>query len=113
MANRQDLAAYVADECELTKKDSNTVINAVIDGIKHLIAEDGELQISGFGSYKVSHREARQGINPRTQEKIPIPAVNVVGFKPGQNLKDVVNPKRKKASATKGKAKKGKKKGRR
>jgi nucleoid DNA-binding protein len=76
---------------ETSKATAERAVEAVIEGIKKGIKEDKNVQLIGFGTYSVSHRPAREGVNPRTKEKIQIKATNVVKFKVGSALKELVN----------------------
>jgi len=63
---------------------------AVIDGIKAGVKKTKSVQLIGFGTFKVTSRKARTGVNPKTGEKIKIKASKTVGFKPGKSLKDTL-----------------------
>ena len=81
--NKTELIAAVAEKANISKKDSELVVNATIDS--------GEkVQLVGFGSFEVKHRAARTGRNPKTKETITIPASNTPAFKAGKALKDAV-----------------------
>ena len=73
-----------------TRVSAERAVEAVIDGIKSGIERDQSVQIVGFGSFSVSHRAGRTGMNPRTGEKIQIQASNSVKFKPSSSLKSLV-----------------------
>ena len=89
--NKKGLAEAVAKECDLTKKKSEEVINAVFAEISKTLSEKGSVDIYGFGKFDLSHREERQGINPATKEKITIKASDSVRFKASKSLKSAVN----------------------
>lgn len=72
---------------ETSKAAAERAVDAVIDGIKKGIKKDKEVQLIGFGSFKVSKRAARKGINPRTGDPIRIRASKTVKFKAGAGLK--------------------------
>lgn len=80
----------VAKDTKLTKKDSNSVIDAVIDAISRSLAKGDKVQLVGFGSFEVRKREARMGRNPQTGTEIKIAARKVPVFKAGKALKDAV-----------------------
>ena len=88
--NKTELIAAVAENAGLTKKDSERVVNAAIDAITSALAGGEKVQISGFGSFEVKHRQARVGRNPHTKEAIEIPATRVPAFKASKALKDNV-----------------------
>ena len=88
--NKQDLIALVAEKADLSKKDSEAAVAAVIDGITDTLAKGDKVQLVGFGTFEVRHRQARDGRNPSTGEAIKIAAQNVPAFKAGKALKDRV-----------------------
>lgn len=88
--NKTELIAAVAENAGLTKKDSERVVNAAIDAITSALAGGEKVQISGFGSFEVKHRQARVGRNPHTKEPTQIPAADVPTFKASKALKDAV-----------------------
>ena len=75
---------------ELQKAQTERVFNSIFDMFKDELAKGNDVAISGFGSFKVSKRAAREGRNPQTNEKIKIPARKAVTFKAGSALKDIV-----------------------
>lgn len=90
--NKADLIASVANEAKLTKKDAETAVNAVIDGIQDALKNGDKVQLIGFGTFEVRTRKARQGRNPRNPgETIEIPASKAPVFKAGKSLKEAVN----------------------
>lgn len=89
--NKTELIAAVAQSAELTKKDAEAAVVAVIDTISKALSEGEKVQLVGFGTFEVRDREARTGKNPRTGEVIEIPASKVPAFKAGKALKDTVN----------------------
>jgi nucleoid DNA-binding protein len=72
---------------EASKADADRSVKAVIDGIKAGLKKDQSVQLIGFGTFKVSTRKARTGINPSTKEKMKIKASKVVRFSAGKDLK--------------------------
>ncbi len=76
---------------DTSKAAAERAVEAVIEGIKKGVKKDKNVQLIGFGTYSVSKRKARKGRNPQTGEEIKIKASNVVKFKPGANLKALVN----------------------
>lgn len=95
MAKKEDLIKSVVElnkgkDISLTKKETEEVIASVIDSIIGLTAEDGKLQLTGFGSFEVREREARKGRNPQTGEEIDIPASKSVKFKAGKDFKEFI-----------------------
>ncbi len=89
--NRNDLIAKVADIAELSKADATRAVDAVFDVITGALKKNTEVRLVGFGTFLVSKRAASEGRNPRTGEKISIPASRNPKFKAGKALKDAVN----------------------
>lgn len=88
--NKTELIAAVAQQAELSKKDAEKALNAVIDVVKGALAKDDKVQLVGFGTFEVKTRAARTGINLRTKAKIEIPASKAPVFKAGQGFKDAI-----------------------
>ncbi|WP_029008449.1 HU family DNA-binding protein [Azospirillum halopraeferens] len=89
--NKNDLVAQVADVAGLSKTDATKAIDAVFDSIADAMKKGDEVRLVGFGTFAVAERAASEGRNPRTGEKITIPASKQPKFKPGKNLKDALN----------------------
>lgn len=89
--NKAELVSAVAEKADLTKKESERVINAVFAAVEEALARGDKVQLVGFGTFEVREREARKGRNPQTGEEINIPATKVPAFKAGKALKDIVN----------------------
>lgn len=89
--SKTDLIAAMAEKTEMTKKDSEAALNAVIEIITDELKKGEKIQLVGFGTFEVSERAARTGRNPHTGEEIQIPAAKAPKFKPGKALKDAVN----------------------
>ncbi len=89
--NKNDLIAAVADEAELSKADAGRAVDAVFEAITQALKQSEEVRLVGFGTFDVSERAASEGRNPRTGEKIQIPASRQPKFRPGKGLKDALN----------------------
>ena len=89
--NKNDLVAKVASITGLSKTDSANVVNGVFNAITGSLSGGEEVRLVGFGTFSVARRNATQGRNPRTGEKIQIPASNQPKFKAGKGLKSSVN----------------------
>ena len=89
--NKNDLIAQVADDAGLSKADATKAVDAVFDRITASLKQGTEVRLVGFGTFVVSTRAASEGRNPRTGEKISIPASKQPKFKAGKALKDAVN----------------------
>ena len=88
--NKTELIAQVAEKTGLSKKDTESIINAAVDTIASTMAQGDKMQLSGFGIFEVKDRQARVGRNPKTKEAIEIPASRQPVFKPSKALKDIV-----------------------
>ena len=88
--NKNELINAVAERANLTKKDSELAVSAMIEAITDALCEGDKVQLVGFGSFEIKKREARVGRNPKTKETIEIPATKVPVFKAGKLLKDSV-----------------------
>ena len=89
--NKTELIAAVAEKAELSKKDAEAAITAMVDAITEALSQEEKVQLVGFGSFEVKKRAARIGRNPKTKEEIEIPATRVPVFKAGKVLKDAVS----------------------
>lgn len=89
--NKNDLIAAVADNTGLSKADSAKAVDGVFDAITKSLKRGDEVRLVGFGTFSVATRAASQGRNPRTGERIRIPASKQPKFKAGKSLKDSVN----------------------
>lgn len=89
--NKTELAAAVAAKAELSKKDAEAAVSAVIEAITDALADGDKVSLIGFGTFDVKTRAARTGLNPRTKEKIEIPESKAPAFKAGKAFKDAVN----------------------
>jgi DNA-binding protein HU-beta len=88
--NKEDLAGAIVSKINCTKKDAQDALEAILDAITKALSKGDDVAITGFGAFTVKHRAARNGINPKTGEKIKIAAAKVPKFKAGKGLKDAV-----------------------
>lgn len=89
--SKGDLVAAVAKSCGCTKKCAGDALEAVLGTVSKELSKGGTVTLTGFGTFKVSHRAARTGVNPQNpSQKIKIPATKVPTFKAGKNLKEAV-----------------------
>lgn len=88
---KQDLVDAVADKAGLTKKDAGAAVEATLDVITGALMTGDAVTFTGFGKFHVTKRAARDGVNPRTGEKVRIAAANVPKFSAGSQLKKAVN----------------------
>ncbi len=89
--NKTELVAAIADQAELSKKDAEKALKAFVDVITDELKKGEKIQLVGFGSFEVTERAAREGINPLTKKPMSIPASKAPKFKAGKALKDAVN----------------------
>ncbi len=87
--NKTELIAAIAEKSGLTKADSKKALDAFIDSVSEEMKKGGKVALVGFGTYSVTEKSARKGINPRTKAVINIPAKKVVKFKAGADLADL------------------------
>ena len=86
--NKTELIAAIADQAELSKKDS---LKAFIDVVTEELKKEHKVQVVGFGTFEVSMRAEREGRNPQTGETMKIAACKAPKFKAGKALKDAIN----------------------
>ncbi len=89
--NKSELVTLIAEKAELSKKDSEKALVATLEAITETLAKGDKIQLVGFGTFDVSERKERTGVNPSTKKKIVIPASKAPKFKAGKALKDAVN----------------------
>ena len=88
--NKTEFIAAVAAQAELSKKDAEKAVNAVLAVTTDALTKGDKVQLVGFGTFEVRERGARTGLNPRTKEKIEIAASKVPAFKAGKAFKDAI-----------------------
>jgi DNA-binding protein HU-beta len=88
--NKSQLVDAVAKNSGLTIKDSEKAVDAFVAAVKEGLKTDGSVQLIGFGSFSVTERAARTGVNPRSGAQISIAASKTVKFKAGAKLKEVL-----------------------
>ncbi len=89
--NKQELVTEVAKKADLPKTKAQAAVEAIFESIKLTLKKGGEVRLVGFGTFTVAKRAATTGRNPRTGEKINIPASKQPKFKAGKDLKEAVN----------------------
>ncbi len=89
--NKGELVAALAAKTQLTKKDSENALNAILDVITESMAKGDKVQLIGFGTFEAKSRPARVARNPRTGDSVKIEACKAPVFKAGKALKDAVN----------------------
>jgi integration host factor subunit beta len=88
---KADLVERVANEADMTKKDAEQLVEIIFDTIISTLNKGEKIELRGFGSFRLRERDARKGRNPKTGEAVDIPAKRVAYFKPGKELKEVIN----------------------
>ena len=88
---KAELVEEVARAAELTKKDSEVIVEEVFKNIIEALNRGEKIELRGFGSFRVRQRDARRGRNPKTGAPVDIPAKRVPYFKPGKELKELIN----------------------
>ena len=89
--NKTELIAAIAEQAEISKKDSEKALKAFVDVVTQQLKADDKVQLVGFGTFEVSKRAAREGRNPQTGKTMKIAACKAPKFKAGKALKDAIN----------------------
>lgn len=89
---KAELVDEVALAAGLTKKDSEVIVDEVFKNIIQALNRGEKIELRGFGSFRVRQRDARRGRNPKTGAPVDIPSKRVPFFKPGKELKELINP---------------------
>lgn len=87
--NKTELISAIAEKSGLSKVDSKKALDAFIESVSEELKKGGKVALVGFGTYSVTEKSARKGINPRTKQTINIPAKKTVKFKAGADLADL------------------------
>jgi len=87
---KTQLIEEIAKKLKVSKRLANDAVAAFVNAVVAGVKKDGEVRIQGFGTFKVSKRNARNGVNPRTGAKIKIPAMKLPAFKAGAEFKKSV-----------------------
>jgi integration host factor subunit beta len=88
---KADLIDEVSHLAELTRKDSEVIVETIFDSVVRSLRAGDKIEIRGFGSFRTRQRKPRTGRNPKTGEKVEVPAKKIPFFKPSKELKDLVN----------------------
>ncbi|MEB3224699.1 MAG: HU family DNA-binding protein [Synechococcus sp.] len=91
--NKGELVDLVAEKAGISKKQADSVISATVEAIMETVANGDKVTLVGFGSFEPRERKAREGRNPKTNEKMQIPATTVPAFSAGKQFKEMVAPK--------------------
>lgn len=88
---KADLIEEVSKVTEMTRKDSEVIVEAIFDSVVRSLREGDKIEIRGFGSFRTRQRQPRVGRNPKTGARVDVPAKRIPFFKPSKELKDLVN----------------------
>lgn len=88
---KAELVDEVASVVQLTKKQAETIVNIVFDSIVESLRSGQKIELRGFGSFRLRNRKSRTGRNPKTGEKVEVPSKKIPYFKPGKELKELIN----------------------
>ncbi len=88
---KAELVEQVAEQIDLTKKETERIVNIVFGCVVDALRQSDKVELRGFGSFRVRHREPRNGRNPKTGTTVQIPAKKVPFFKAGKDLRELVN----------------------
>src|SRR4051812_13273326 len=88
---KAELVDEVARVVQLTKKQAETIVNIVFDSIVDSLRTGQKIELRGFGSFRLRSRKSRTGRNPKTGEKVEVPSKKIPYFKPGKELKELIN----------------------
>jgi len=88
---KAELVDEVARVVQLTKKQAETIVNIVFDSIVESLRSGQKIELRGFGSFRLRSRKSRTGRNPKTGEKVEVPSKKIPYFKPGKELKELIN----------------------
>ena len=88
---KADLVDEVAKLANLTKKETELIVNTIFDNMSAALAQGDKVELRGFGSFRVRRRNSRKGRNPKTGSSVSVPEKRVPFFKVGKRLKELVN----------------------
>ena len=88
---KADLIEEVARITDVTRRDSEVIVETIFDSIVHSLRAGDKIEIRGFGSFRTRQRNSRVGRNPKTGDRVDVPAKKIPFFKPSKELKDLVN----------------------
>lgn len=88
---KADLIEEVSKVVDMTRKDSEVIVEAIFDSVVRSLRQGDKIEIRGFGSFRTRQRQPRIGRNPKTGARVDVPAKRIPFFKPSKELKDIVN----------------------
>jgi integration host factor subunit beta len=89
---KADLVERVTHLGDLTRRDGEVIVETIFDSVIAALQSGDKIEIRGFGSFRIRQRNPRIGRNPKTGERVDVPAKKVPYFKPSKELRDLVNP---------------------
>jgi len=89
---KADLVEKVTAVGDLTRRDGEVIVETIFDAVIGALKSGDKIEIRGFGSFRTRQRNSRIGRNPKTGERVEVPAKKVPYFKPSKELRDLVNP---------------------
>jgi integration host factor subunit beta len=88
---KAELIEEVSKVVEMTRKDSETIVETIFDSIVNSLHKGEKIEIRGFGSFRTRQRQPRVGRNPKTGSRVEVPSKRIPYFKPSKELRDIVN----------------------
>ena len=88
---KADLIEEVSRVVEVTRKESDVIVETILDSVVHSLRQGEKVEIRGFGSFRTRERQGRVGRNPKSGERVIVPPKTIPYFKPSKELRDVVN----------------------
>ncbi|HSU61915.1 MAG TPA: integration host factor subunit beta [Bryobacteraceae bacterium] len=88
---KAELIEEVSKMVEMTRKDSETIVETIFDSIVNSLHKGEKIEIRGFGSFRTRQRQPRVGRNPKTGSRVEVPSKRIPFFKPSKELRDLVN----------------------
>ena len=88
---KAELIEEVSKVVEMTRKDSETIVETIFDSIVNSLHKGEKIEIRGFGSFRTRQRQPRVGRNPKTGSRVEVPSKRIPFFKPSKELRDLVN----------------------
>ncbi|HOS99953.1 MAG TPA: integration host factor subunit beta [Acidobacteriota bacterium] len=88
---KAELVNRLVQKSSLTKHDASVVVQTVLDSIINSLQDGEKVELRGFGSFKIRVRGPRKGRNPKTGETVNVPGKKIPYFKPGKELRDLIN----------------------
>jgi integration host factor subunit beta len=88
---KAELVEEVSEKTGLPKKQAEIVVNTVFESIVETLKTGEKIELRGFGSFRIRQRDSRMGRNPKTGDKVDVPAKRIPYFKPGKELRELLN----------------------